>query len=102
VPTRPKSFSAVPPLRLAKPQRSVLLSVQDVPGIGHNGGPALSDADLISDVLARGLQSAVATHSPLAVRLRTAAQVLGVGISAIWLLIKEQRLRSYSLRSADA
>jgi excisionase family DNA binding protein len=61
VPKRPNPLSAVSsPFRLAKPQRSVLASVQDVPGIGHNGGPALSDADLISEVLARGLQPAVA------------------------------------------
>jgi hypothetical protein len=108
VPNRPKPFSALPPLQPARLQSSV----QDVPGIGHNGGPALSDADIISEVLTRGLQSAVAAllpvqesnHAahleaptlrplrPLAVPVRTAAEMLGVGISSTWLLIGELQL----------
>jgi excisionase family DNA binding protein len=87
-------------------------NIPNAPGIGHNGGPDLSDADLISEVLARGLQSAVAAQlpasivdhaarlggsrlrplGPLAVSVRTAAEMLGVGISTIWLLIKQQQL----------
>jgi hypothetical protein len=80
-----------------------LLAVQDVPRIGRNGGPALSDADLISEVLARGLQSAVATQvsvpipsyepssrslRPLAVSVKTARELIGVGNTSMWALIK--------------
>jgi excisionase family DNA binding protein len=87
-------------------------NVQGVHGIGLNGGPVPSDADLIGEVLARGLQSAVAAQfpahvgdhaarlgestlrplGPLAVSVRTAAEMLGVGTTTISLLIKQQQL----------
>jgi hypothetical protein len=85
------------------PASSVLRAVQDTPEIGHDGGPALSDADLISEVLARGLQSAVTTPlplpvpfyepssrslRPLAVPVKTARELIGVGNTSMWALIK--------------
>jgi hypothetical protein len=104
LPHRLNAFSTDSNLKLAKPQRSVLQSVQDAPGtIGHNGGPALSDADLIREVIARGLESAIATQipipgrsdtsnsllpRPLAISVKAARELIGVGATSMWALIK--------------
>ena len=71
--------------------------------LGHNVDSVLSDADLISEVFARGLQSAVATQAsapaplceatsrslrPLAVPVKTARELIGVGNTSMWALIK--------------
>lgn len=92
-------------MRSLKSSVAAVSSVQDAPGIGHNGGPALSDADIISEVLTRGLlQSAVADEPSLrplrrlAVSVMTAAEMLGVGRSTIWLLIKEQQVKDFFIR----
>jgi hypothetical protein len=90
------------------PQKPVFVATHDATGIGHNGDPALSDADLIREVLARGLQSAVAARpsdrvgeqtarlgeptirplGPLAISVKTARESIGVGNTSMWALIK--------------
>jgi hypothetical protein len=112
MPNRPKPLPAAPPPRLANPSASAVSNVEDATGIGQSGGPALSDTHLISEVIARGLQSAFATDPSvhagehtfeaqepelrplrqLAVSVRTAAEMLGVGISSVWSIIAELQL----------
>jgi hypothetical protein len=73
------------------------------PNPGHNADQTLTDADLISEVIARGLFPVVAaqlsipkpqgsaqlpTPQPLAISVKAARESLSVGNTTIWALIK--------------
>ena len=71
--------------------------------LGHNGGPTFSDAEIVSEVIARGLLSIVAARlplskapdappspspQPLAISVTAARELIGVGNTTMWGLIK--------------
>lgn len=92
----------------SEPLQQSVVAAHEASRCGHNTGAALSDADLISEVVARGLQSAVAAQrsecvneharllvepisrplGPLAISVKTARELIGLGNTSMWGLIK--------------